>query len=263
MDYLGREGAPISADLWRNIDNTVVDVAKKSLKVRRFLPLVSVGTEAQYAKIERFDKGEEIEEWFVKTTNRQLVEIPQIYSDFWLNWRDLNGAIDLSPCMRAATVLSKHEDEMIFYGIPALKLEGLLTVKGSQQVKRGNWGEGENAFADVATGIAMLEKAGRSGRYALVVSPDLYMQLQRIQAGTGVLESKRIQKLVGSDIIKSTALKDKTAFLVCAESYCMDLAVGQDITTAYLECVDLNHHFRVMETALLRIKCPDAIVLFT
>lgn len=265
MNYLGRDGAPFSSELWNSIDNAVVSVVRSTLKARRFIPFTGpVGADAQYAKIDRFDKKEEFDEWYVKTTNRQVVEIPQIYSDFWLNWRDLEtgGEIDLSPAMRAAQQLAKHEDEMIFYGIPALKLEGLLTVKGSTQIKRKDWAEGENAFADVAAGIAALEKSGRSGKYVLVVSPDLYMQLQRIQPGTGVLESKRIKKLVGSHIIKSTALKDKTAFLVCAEKYCMDLMVGQDIRTGYLESVDLNHHLRIMETALLRIKCPDAIVVY-
>jgi uncharacterized linocin/CFP29 family protein len=263
MDYLGRDGAPFSADLWQKIDETVIEVAKKTLKARRFIPFTSTTADAQYAKIDRLDKQEELEEWYVKTVNRQVVEIPQIYADFWLNWRDMEaGELDLSPAMRAAAALSKHEDEMIFYGIAALKLEGILTVKGSVQMKRGNWNEGENAFADVAAAITALEKNGRTGRYALVVSPDLYQQLQRIQPGTGILEEKRIKKLVGSDIIKSTALKEKTAFLACAEKYCMDLLVGQDVATAYLEAVDLNHHLRVMETALLRIKCPDSIVVF-
>ena len=41
----------------------------------------------------------------------------------------------------------------------------------------------------------------------------------------------------------------------------MDLAVGKDIETAYLETKDLNHVFRIIETVALRIKSKDAIIV--
>lgn len=265
MDFLCRDGAPIPSGLWDSIDSAVVSTASKILKARCFLSLGGpVGAGVQFTKIDKFNRKEEFEDWYVKTTNRQIIEIPQIYSDFWLNWRDLeaDAVPNLSAAHMAAQRLAQHEDEMIFYGIPAIGLDGLLTVKGSLSVKRSDWSSGEGAFSDIAAGMTALEKNNRVGRYVLVVSPDIFIQLQRIQPGTGVLESKRIKKLLGSKIIKSTVLKNNTAFLVCAENYCMDLLIGQDMTTAYLESVDMNHHLRVMETALLRIKCPDAIVIF-
>jgi uncharacterized linocin/CFP29 family protein len=42
-----------------------------------------------------------------------------------------------------------------------------------------------------------------------------------------------------------------------------DLAVGQDLATAYLESRNLNHYLRVMETIALRIKDPGAICALT
>jgi uncharacterized linocin/CFP29 family protein len=42
----------------------------------------------------------------------------------------------------------------------------------------------------------------------------------------------------------------------------MDLVIGQDMITAFLESVSLNHNFRILETLLLRIKRKDAIVVF-
>ena len=37
MDFLSREGSPISAELWSKIDEQVVSMAKKVLVGRRFL----------------------------------------------------------------------------------------------------------------------------------------------------------------------------------------------------------------------------------
>ena len=42
----------------------------------------------------------------------------------------------------------------------------------------------------------------------------------------------------------------------------MDLALGMDFSIGYSEMKDFNHVFRLMETAALRIKNPEAIVVF-
>ena len=49
---------------------------------------------------------------------------------------------------------------------------------------------------------------------------------------------------------------------ISPEPQYMDLAVGADLSVGYLEQRDLNHCFRILETAALRIKRPDAIVVF-
>lgn len=50
--------------------------------------------------------------------------------------------------------------------------------------------------------------------------------------------------------------------LVCAEPQYMDLALGADLGVGYLELKDFNHVFRILETAALRIKNSEAIVVF-
>ena len=39
MDYLARESAPISSELWEKIDAVVIDAARKHMVCRRFLSL--------------------------------------------------------------------------------------------------------------------------------------------------------------------------------------------------------------------------------
>ncbi len=98
------------------------------------------------------------------------------------------------------------------------------------------------------------------GRLRLLVSPDVYMQLERLTPGTGLLESLRLEKLLGGKIYMTVSLEPNTALLVSAQAQYMDLLVGQDIAAAYTESVELNHHMRVLETAAVRVKAPDAIV---
>lgn len=269
MDYLSRDDAPFSGALWDQIDQTVVGSIKQTLVGRRFLPLYGpLGSSVRVATIDAPGHIEEFEDGFVSTSKRNLAEVPQLYADFWLNWRDMANAqkddmpVDLSAARSAAFNIARNEDRMVFYGNERLGIKGLLNAEGSQKLTLRNWSQGENPFLDVAAGVTALEQADRLGRYALILSSDMYLHLERLQPNTGLLERARVADYLGGRLFKSTVLEEKTALLVCCESPYMDLLVGQDFATAYLEMVDLNHHLRIMETALLRIKAPDAIVIF-
>ena len=176
---------------------------------------------------------------------------------------NLEIAFDLAKAMASAEAIAQKEDKLIFFGSKDNGYEGLLTASGVNKIKKSDWKEGENAFADVASAIELLATKGVFGTYSLVVSPDLYMQMQRIQPGTGLLEIDRVGKLVNGHIYRAPVLGGGKAALVCAESRNMDLVIGQDMAAAYLEQVDLNHTFRLLETVLLRIKRRQAVVLFT
>ena len=236
MDYLSREAAPFGDALWEQIDTTIVETLS-------------------------FEDG------VVQTTGRKFVELVQLYEDFPLFWRDLEASertgvpVDLSAAARAAQASAKAEDQLIFFGNKALGVDGLLTVPGSNTIKMDDWAEGQNAFANIAAGASMLVEKDMLGRLALVMGPDLYFKLQRIQPGTGVMEIDRIKSLLDGRVYRSNALAGK-AVLVCAEAQYMDLAIGQDLAAAYLELVNLNHYFRILETAALRVKNSEAIVVF-
>lgn len=270
MDYLGREGAPFSEGLWQSIDEAVVSSASKLLIGRRFLPVFGpVGPGATNINIDSNAKTEKFEDGVVMTAGRQIVEIPQLYDDFWLLWRDIEASektgypLDLSGAMGAAERLSRIEDKLIFFGNKKLGVNGLLDAPGVNKKKLSDWMSGENAFIDVAAGLTLLDEKGLLGKYALIVSPDLHLALQRIQPGMNIVEVDRIAKLVQGKVHRAPVLGTKKALLVCCEPQYMDLVIGQDMAASYLEAVDLNHHLRVMETIVPRIKRPEAIVAFT
>lgn len=269
MDYLSREGAPISSEMWTQIDNAVVETARKHLVCRRFLSLFGpLGPGVSHISIDSKEKEEAENGGFRYATGRRLLALPQLYEDFTLYWRDLEESsqnkspLDLSAAMTAAQKAAKREDNLILFGNQELGQEGLLNAKDSFQIKRGNWKEGEDAFHDIAHGIAYLSSHNLLGRYALILSPDVYLDLQRILPGINILESERIAKLVNGRVYATGAFGANKAVLVCAEPQYMDLAVGCDLSIGYLETKDFNHAFRILETVCLRIKEPSAIVRF-
>jgi uncharacterized linocin/CFP29 family protein len=170
--------------------------------------------------------------------------------------------VDLSKAVASAEACALREDKLIFFGNTELGYDGLLTAPGTNKITKKDWSTGENAFADVAAAIGLLAEKGIYGTYTLVVSADLYMKMQRLQPGTGLLEIDRVSKLLDGHLIKSPVLGKEKAVLVCSDERNMDLAVGQDMAAAYLEQKDLNHSLRVLETVVLRIKRKQAIVVF-
>ena len=260
MDYLARESADLSDGLWNRIDETVIGTARAQLTCRRFLKVFGpLGAGVTTVAVDGVNKEEVLEDGIGRIVGRTQLELPLFYEDFTLLSRDMEYAaqtgypLDLSVAIAAAKKASRREDDLILNGSKALGTDGLLTVKGSQ---------GENSFADITAGVAQLAKTGYLGRYALVVSPDLFLDLQRLQPNTGLLEIDRIKKLIGDNVYMTSVMGPGKAVLVCAEPEYLDLAIGLDLSVGYLELADFNHTFRIMETAALRVKDPAAIVVF-
>lgn len=269
MDYLARESAPFSSEIWEQIDRTVTATLKQHLICRRFLNIFGpLGAGTSVVTVDSSDKKETRKNGFGTITGRKLLELPELSEDFTLFWRDLEESeknhwpYDLSAAAAAAQKAAQKEDHLVLFGEKHLGTEGLFTAENSYKIKRGNWKEGEDAFRDVARGIAHLASNSFLGRYALVLSPELYLDLQRIQPGVNMLELDRIAGLVKGRIFTAGTFGANKAALVCAEPQYMDLAIGTDFHTGYLELKDFNHSFRILETAALRIKEPDAIVCF-
>jgi hypothetical protein len=166
MDFLSREGSPISAELWSKIDEQVISMAKKVLVGRRFLHIYGpLGAGVQSINIDDSTQLAENEGDIVQIKGRKFEQIPLLNQDFSLLWRDLELSektgipIDLSSALQASAEISKKEDELIFNGNKELGYEGLLTAKGITKLELSNWEEGENPVKDITAGIDAVSEA--------------------------------------------------------------------------------------------------------
>ncbi|MDD4320311.1 MAG: family 1 encapsulin nanocompartment shell protein [Acidaminococcaceae bacterium] len=270
MSYLARETTNLSESFWTELDTVVVAAAKKVLTGRRFLHVFGpLGIGVDNVAVDDTDKlKEKAEDGLIITVGRRYMQIPMIYDDFILLARDLESLkksglpVDFSKAVVSASACAFKEDKLIYFGNKELGYTGLMTATGANKLSKKDWSKGENAFADVAAAIELLMAKNIYGNYSLIVSPDLYLQMQRLQVGTGLLEAERVEKLVEGHFYKSPVLGKGKALLVCPEATNMDLVIGQDMAAAYLEQTELNHSIRILETAFPRIKREQAIVIF-
>jgi uncharacterized linocin/CFP29 family protein len=276
-DYLQREQAPLGVDQWAALDQTVVRTAQSMLIGRRFISLVGPfgpGVEALPSDTVAGGAAGQIdllgndEAQAVAIERRSFLPLPLLYKDFWVHWRDLEASrqlgvpLDLGKAAAAAAATAQAEDRLVFDGHPELGLPGLRAVEGRQMLPMRDWDSAGQAFADVVEGVRALTQAGFTGPYALAVSPRLYADLNRIFDASGVLELEQVEKLARRGVYPTAVLAERTALLVDSGAQNMDLAVGLDLSTAYVESSNLNHRFRVIESLVLRIRRPGAICLF-
>jgi uncharacterized linocin/CFP29 family protein len=276
-EYLQREQAPLGMDQWAALDQAVVRTAQSMLVGRRFISLVGPfgpGLEAVPSDIIGGGGGGQIdllgnnEDQAIAIEARRFLPLPLLYKDFWVHWRDLEASrqlgvpLGLGKAAAAAAATAVAEDRLVFDGEPSLDLPGLRNVAGRQTLPMGDWNTGGQAFADVVEGVRALTEAAFTGPYALVVSPRLYAALNRIFDASGVLELEQIEKLARRGVYPTAVLPEPTALLIDSGAQNMDLAVGLDLSVAYVESSNLNHLFRVLECLVLRIRRPGAICVF-
>ena len=273
LSYLDRDSAPLTEAEWGLVDAAVVKAAKDVMVSRRILDIVGpLGSGAYSLPYSFYNSskpnidlvGEESD--LLQAAGRRTTNLPIIFQDFKLMWRDIEAdrhmgmPLDVSMAALAANAVALKEDDLVFNGSKELDHEGLFTATGRQKQKISNWTENGVALADVVKAKAALADAGHYSDCALVVSPTLYGNLVRQYGVTGMLELDQVKALVGGGVFYSNMIIGNKAVLISNRAPNVQLAIGQDLITAYTEATAMNHIFRVMETAALLIRRADAIV---
>src|SRR4051812_37248131 len=100
-DFLGHHENPLLESEWQRLNETVIQVARRSLVGRRFIDLYGpLGPGVQTVPLDQFvgagagagHLGGEQETARVSADRRTFKTIPLLYKDFLLHWRDIEAA---------------------------------------------------------------------------------------------------------------------------------------------------------------------------
>jgi uncharacterized linocin/CFP29 family protein len=274
MDFLDRKSAPLSGEEWHRIDEAVIETARRMLVGRRVLPILGpLGAGVYCLPYSVFsgktqagvDMTGEKEDFVVAADRRVTINLPILYKDFKIVWRDVEAdqhlgiPLDASSAAVAASFVATQEDNLIFNGNSELGHEGIFSASGRLTVPISNWEKSGSALADAVQATGALAAAGHYGPYAMVVSPVLFGNMVRVYGNTGMLELDQVKALISGGVHYSNVIPGKKATVISLGQQNLNLAIGQDMVTGYTGPVNMNHLFRVMETLALLIRRPDAI----
>ncbi len=260
---LMREASPLTAEQWAAIDAIVNRTAASILVGRRIASLYGpLGFGAYVVPLYTYTH----EGGAVHAKLQRQLPFSTIEHDFTITVRDLeqfNSGLpfDLTPAAAAAAACAQAEDRLLLHGDPERSLEGLLNAKGVRKLPLGNWDESGAAVQAVGQAVAQLMADGYFGPFAAVAHPLRLVQLQRVYGGRGILESELIERQLGGGLYTSPVMPMDQVIVLSTQPHYLDIAIGQDLVTAYVETTNLEHRFRVFETLALRLKQPQAIAI--
>ncbi|MCI0552873.1 MAG: bacteriocin family protein [Anaerolineae bacterium] len=300
MNYMnyGRNKIDWNQEIWNRLDQAVHEEAKRIKIASKFLPLYGPMPEALTVPSDRvIDDREDREPLFIEEgETRPLIEI---YSEFKLTPQQVMRESELMTAhtlaIRATNLLSQAEDLLIFQGQEVTARhplfvtkrvefrsgpaqDHLLKIPTDQIIEvpplppdsdRPGLRWGENAFEAVAEGYARLQNLGHYGPYALVLHHVPYADTYAPLKTTLIMPADRIKQLVTKGFFGTGTLpkiddvepSKFTGLLVSIGGNTMDLVVGKDVMTAFMqEDPDGNYRFRVLERFALRVKDPSAVV---
>ncbi len=262
--YLHRDDAPFGESVWEQIDQAIISTAKAQMSGRRLLridgphgiELNAVATGEDKLISSKGDNG------LVRVPS--LIPVPSLESSFSLPIRAVAAfeknreSLDLSAAIRAVTSCAELEDDLIFNGLEAAKLSGLLNANGSQSCKLVSWDEVGRAVDNVIQAVTMLDKAGFRGPYALALSPERHNQLFRRYPQGSQTELDHLKEVVPDGVVKSSAIK-KGGVLVSNSSDYASIAIGQDLAASFIGPEGRDYEFALSETAVLRLSSPESV----
>jgi len=254
--YLTREAAPIEAGTWAALDNTMLEAAKSVLSGRRILAVdgpYGLGLKA----VTLSDP-----ETASAMISGPVMALALVTRSFTMAKRDLAAfekdgiLLDTKAVALAAIECAKLEDELVFKG--TREAPGLLSAKGSSQLKLSSWAEVGAAADDVIKAITILDAAGFHGPYALALNPERYNLLLRRFPTGHYSELEHIKTITTEGVIKAPTLESGGVLLASGKPFA-SIVLGQDMAVGFIGPVGERLEFSVSESLVPFIRQPRAV----
>jgi uncharacterized linocin/CFP29 family protein len=282
---------PWTDEQWARVNQVIHEEASRARVAATFLPLVGPlpgGTDFVRAEIIPTDKP-------LRIQDRDTIQLATLQVKV-----ELRGAQIADPEMRsvlamfrrAANVLARLEDAVVFWGLDApdashkIVPKGGLTgipdvweIHGGEEARAGLWqplgtpgwqwipvaNSGQALVAAVSNAVGQLEGHGHFGPFAVVLGQGLFLIAQTPDRDGYVLPQDRIIPFLGGgSLLRSSTLDGYSGYsgvVVALGGSPVELVVATDMSLQFLQVTDDPRYlFRVRERIALRIKEADAIV---
>ena len=262
MDTLRRDAAPLSARVWKQIDEAVNQSARHVLTARRIATFDGPhGWDQLVAARLGTMTPCQTREGKATVCRPEVVLLAEVRAEFSLPWPAIElferGApsLDTRPAEDAAREIALAEDRLALYGQPMGI--GFLTGHDSPRVRTGDWTQPGRMIADVLKAVEILDTRGIGGPYELVLSPTRYFEYLQAEGDHGYPAARQLREVIAG-VHRSAVVHDAGAVFSARGNDFM-LSVGGDLSVGYrLHDRDAVHLFCV-ETIGSQTATPEAV----
>lgn len=257
---LYRELAPISEEVWKEIDERAKEVLMAYLSARKVVNVngpkgldFSAITEGRLSNLEQKDN--------ICYGNYQVLPLTEARIEFEMERWELDnlnrGAkdIDYTPLEKAAKEMALFEENVIYNGLEEAIIEGLKDSVDEELELRE---EPKGLMEDITNGVIKLREAFVEGNLNLVVGKEAYKKI--ISGASGYPLKKRIEDLIEGDIVYSHVVDG--AYLIPYNHDDLELTIGRDFSIGYQAHTNERIKFFIAESFTFRVLDPEIIVKF-
>lgn len=262
MDILKRDLAPLTSEVWDEIDGRAKEVLESYLSARKVVHVEGPkGWDSNVVVEGRLDVIEESKEGVSAGTYR-VKPLMEVRSSFELNrWEMDNivrGAkdINLESLEEAAKRIAKYEDKVIFEGNEKAGIVGLLKAEGIEELSLG--ANREDILDNISRGVLKLQSSYASKPFTLVVGTEAYRVINKQTGGYPL--AKQLEDIIGGEIVVSPSIEG--AALIPANHSDLEMTIGQDLSIGYESHDSKTVRLFITESFTFRILDPSIIVKF-
>ncbi len=261
MDFLKRNKAPITDEIWEEIDDRAREILKPELYARKFVDIDGPhGWEFSAQALGRVTKMQEAAG--VYWSKREVLPLIEMKIPFELDKKlldDINRgdpSVDLEPLDDAARKIAKFEDNLIYTGLESANIEGLKTVLEDR--KTNVKVDSPSALLQgINQSLSEFTKEGVEGPFALVIDRKQWSKL--IAEKQGYPLNRLVKDLLSDGEIILTP-RFEHPFLVSLRGGDLKLVVGQDMSLGYEGEFKDKVRFYFVESLTFQIVTPEAVL---
>src|SRR5271165_3076782 len=281
---------PWTDEQWARVNNAIQEEASRARVAATFLPMVGpLPADTDFVRREQFVNQNPIRIEDRITIRLATLQVKVSLRGAQMADPDLTSALALF--RRAANVLARLEDTVVFDGLAALpalpgdliprvvpaggagQLPAGWEIAGGEQ-NPGLWqagrnypipvdiagaNDGRNLVRGVSDAIGRLEARGQFGPYAAVLDQGLF-NIAQTPDPLVLPQDQIIPFLGGGSLLRCSALPGFTGVVVALGGAPVELVVATDMSLRFLQLTTAPMFvFRVFEKLVLRIKEPAAI----
>jgi len=260
---LKRNLAPISEEMWQEIDDRAKEVISNYLSARRVVNVSgpygldkNVVTEGRLEVIDCKEEDVSAGIYKVKPLVESRVEFEL---DRWEMDNLERGAkdVDLGNLEEAAKKIALFEEEAIYEGFKNGMIEGLS--KHSSQEKMTFGEDGDEILKEISKAVIRLNKVFTKKPYALVVGDEAFERLNQNSKGYPLM--KRVEDLIGMEVVYSHVVDG--AFLIPYDHEDLEMTIGRDFSIGYQYNDNKKVKFFITESFTFRVLDPDIVIEFS
>lgn len=263
MSNLHRRLAPISDAAWKEIEQEASRTFRRNVAGRRMVDMPDPAGETFSALTTGHTASVTSPVDSVRALRREVLPVIELRAPFTVTRTAIDdvdrGSVDSDwqPVKDAAAEMARSEDTLVFSGLPAAGINGVVPASTNEPIAMPE--RIEDFPNAVAAATSALRLVGVDGPYSLALPAALYTEVsETIEHGVPVFEHV-LKMLRDGHIIWAPSLSHPV--LVSERGGDYELHLGQELSLGYLSHDDQHVRLYLQESLTVRVATAEASVL--